>query len=161
MLRPSFVGFLLACAALWPDSARGAAPLDCDAENYCVATPNSTGVGCAIGSSGSTSIATNDFTLLAAHAPAGKAGLFLYGTRSAQFPFGNGVGCVGGSVYRMNPVTTDATGSASRPINFLTDELPAGITAGSTWYFQFWYRDPLGGGAGFNLSDGLRASFCP
>ena len=28
------------------------------------------------------------------------------------------------------------------------------ITAGSTWYFQAWFRDPLGGGSGFNLSDG-------
>ncbi len=35
------------------------------------------------------------------------------------------------------------------------------ITPGSTWYFQFWYRDPLGGGPAFNLSDGMMATFCP
>ena len=35
------------------------------------------------------------------------------------------------------------------------------ITAGSTWNFQFWYRDPQGGPNGFNLSDGMRVTFCP
>ena len=40
---------------------------------------------------------------------------------------------------------------------------PSGqITVGSSWNFQFWYRDPAGpGGTGFNLSDGLHAIFCP
>ena len=37
----------------------------------------------------------------------------------------------------------------------------AEITAGSTWFFQFWFRDPAAGGAFFNLSNGLRAKFCP
>jgi hypothetical protein len=142
--------------------ALAASAQTCDTANYCIATPNSTGVGCSIGSSGSTSLATNDFTLVAADAPALKAGLFWYGPQSGQTPFGDGVACIGGAFFRMNPtVTTDANGNASRHVNFLTDELPAGIAAGSTWYFQFWYRDPLGGGVGFNLSDGLRASFCP
>jgi hypothetical protein len=35
------------------------------------------------------------------------------------------------------------------------------ITAGSTWNFQFWFRDPVAGGASFNLSDGLGVTFCP
>jgi len=29
-----------------------------------------------------------------------------------------------------------------------------------THYFQFWFRDPLGGPAGFNFSDGLEVEFC-
>jgi hypothetical protein len=36
---------------------------------------------------------------------------------------------------------------------------PAQILAGSTWYFQLYYRD--GVGAGFNLSNSLQATFCP
>jgi hypothetical protein len=35
------------------------------------------------------------------------------------------------------------------------------ITPGSTWTFQFWYRDLAAGGAGFNLSNELSATFCP
>ena len=36
------------------------------------------------------------------------------------------------------------------------------ITAGSTWNFQYWYRDPqLPGGSGFNLSDALQVLFRP
>jgi hypothetical protein len=30
----------------------------------------------------------------------------------------------------------------------------------STWHFQLWYRDPLGGGGTTNTSDGLRVDFC-
>ena len=33
------------------------------------------------------------------------------------------------------------------------------ITAGSTWNFQAWYRDPAAGGAFFNLSDGFEVTF--
>ena len=35
------------------------------------------------------------------------------------------------------------------------------ITAGSTWNFQNWFRDPAAGGAFFNLSDGLEITFTP
>jgi hypothetical protein len=35
------------------------------------------------------------------------------------------------------------------------------ITAGSTWNFQAWFRDPAAGGAFFNLSDGLNLTFAP
>jgi hypothetical protein len=33
------------------------------------------------------------------------------------------------------------------------------IAPGSTRYFQFWFRDWPAGGAGTNLSDGLRLTF--
>lgn len=34
------------------------------------------------------------------------------------------------------------------------------MTAGSTWYFQ-WFRDVAARGSNFNLSDGMRVSLCP
>ena len=34
------------------------------------------------------------------------------------------------------------------------------ITVGSSWAFQYWYRDPGFGSAGFNFSDGLWVTFC-
>jgi hypothetical protein len=33
------------------------------------------------------------------------------------------------------------------------------ILAGTMMNFQFWYRDKPGGGAGYNLSDGLNVTF--
>ena len=43
----------------------------------------------------------------------------------------------------------------------LTD-LPAGgdITPGTTWRFQWWYRDPAAGGAGHDFSDAVAVPFC-
>ena len=35
------------------------------------------------------------------------------------------------------------------------------ITPGSTWNFQAWFRDPMAGGAFFDLSDGLSVTFGP
>lgn len=35
------------------------------------------------------------------------------------------------------------------------------LNPGETWNFQLWYRDTAAGGAGFNLSDGLRVTFLP
>jgi hypothetical protein len=36
------------------------------------------------------------------------------------------------------------------------------LVPGSTWNFQFWYRDSKGPlQSGFNLSDALTATFCP
>lgn len=34
------------------------------------------------------------------------------------------------------------------------------IDAGEAWNFQFWHRDSASTGAGFNLSNGLSATFC-
>lgn len=139
--------------------------LGSDVKSFCVAAPNSTGSGCTLGWSGSTSVAANTFTLTASRAPATTAGLFFYGPQAGQTPFGNGFRCISGGFYRLRPgVVTDGLGSVSRLLDFTTG-LPASgvsqITAGSTWFFQLWYRDTAAGGAGFNVSDGLCATFCP
>lgn len=51
-------------------------------------------------------------------------------------------------------------GTSSRTVDLANP--PAGngtITAGSTWHFQMWLRDPNGGGAGFTFTDGLALTF--
>ena len=47
------------------------------------------------------------------------------------------------------------------PTQELFNSGPFVVTPFSTWNFQFWHRDPLGGPAGFNFSDGLEVMFCP
>ncbi len=73
-----------------------------------------------------------------------------------------GTGGVG--LFRLGPpVLIDGAGAVSRHLDFTqppADEGAGEIRPGSTWYFRFWYRDPFFGGAGFNLSDGLGATFC-
>ena len=140
---------------------------DCGTATYCTAAPNSTGNGMVIGSGGSLSIAANNFILSASGGPNNEFGLFFYGAGQGQFAFGDGFRCVPGSIARLNPpvLTDNLFGDASRVCDFTSGPMASGpeaISAGSTWNFQFWYRDPGGpGGTGFNLTNGLSALFCP
>jgi len=137
----------------------------CRPAPYCVGAPSSAGPGASIGWSGSTSVAANDLVLEASGLPPGQFGLFFYGRSPIQVPFGDGFLCVGGGVFRLNPpLVTDAAGEVARPLDLTRPPAASGagaITAFSTWRAQFWYRDPAGGGAGFNTSDGLTLPFCP
>ncbi len=131
------------------------------AASYCVAAPNSTGVGALIGSSGSLSISANNFALTCTQLPPNTSHIYFFGPTQIQVPFGNGFRCVGGSSIRLNPPqTATPTGTSARAIDFTAPPVLGNITPGSTRYFQCWYRNPAGGGAGFNLSDGLGVTFC-
>jgi len=134
--------------------------------NYCTAAANSAGSGATMSSSGSCSAALNDFVLDASGLPANQIGLFYYGPGQAMAPFGDGIRCVsagGVGVFRLNPpVPINALGEATRPVDVTAPPAPLGaVTPGSTWNFQYWYRDPAAGISGFNLTDGLQATFCP
>lgn len=134
--------------------------------NYCSTSPNSIGSGAVMTNGGSLSIAANSFTLGADAAAPSQPGLFYYGPNQVQAPLGDGLRCVAGSTYRLSPVTiSDLSGSNTKALDFTSGVSAGGpgqILPGSTWNFQYWYRDPGGsGGSGYNLSDGLSASFCP
>jgi hypothetical protein len=136
----------------------------CDFEaqtSTCTAGVNSTGSASSIGAGGSPYVASNDFELFANQLPSLETGVFLMATATGDVPFGNGTLCVGGAVLRLGAVSTQS-GQATLALDMTDPFSPASqITAGSTWHFQFWYRDTAGGGAGFNLSNGLSATFCP
>ncbi len=127
---------------------------------YCAAANNSTGQPALISSTGTVSIAANNFTLVATGLPANTSGVFYYGSTEIQQTFGNGFRCVGGSTFRLGVQQASAGGVMTRPIDFTALIGPGAITAGSTRKFQCWYRNPAAGGAGFNLSNGLSATFC-
>lgn len=130
---------------------------------YCTSAPNSTGLPCLIGASGSVSVAANDLVLVARQAPPHANGLFLCGTTRAAIPMATGTLCVSPfapGIVRLGPVTqANASGFASRALDLLALPAAAAIVPGSTWYFQFWYRNA--GPGGYDLSDGLEATFAP
>ena len=112
---------------------------------------------------GSLDVGTNNLSLVANACPPQKFGIFFYGGSQVQVIFGEGFRCVGGMVQRVNPaVMTNVAGTASRQVDLTTPAF-ASIAPGSTWNFQFWFRDPNGGppDAGFNLTDGISITFCP
>ena len=137
---------------------------DVPVNSYCTTSPNSVGPGATIASMGSTSIAANDFVLTANGAVPGQFGLFFYGPTQAMQASGDGILCVGGGIQRLlPPAQGDLQGGHLRPLDLSALSSPSGtITAGSTWNFQLWYRDPAGpGGTGYNFTDGLQALFLP
>ena len=147
------------------DTVRAVYRLGCDpgpVQNYCMTTANTAGSGAIMGYQGSLSHAANSFTLVSAGAPPGEFGIFYYGGSTDLVPTGEGVRCVGPPFFRLPVVLVDASGVAAWPLDLTTAPLPGGmISPGTSWYFQFWYRDPPGGPAHFNFSDGLELRFCP
>ena len=143
---------------------------DCGATNFCTALPHSTGATASIGMAGSSEMSLNNFALFASGSAPLQFGLFFYGPDQAQSPSGDGNICVGGNastpLVRIPMILqSDVFGTVFLPLD-LTDSLfvtgPAPITAGSTWNFQFWFRDVApGGAASWNFTDGLSVLFCP
>gem|GEM_PF-2367379 len=135
---------------------------DCGAVTYCASNVNSTGAVSDLTFLGSCTVLDNDFTLVADNAPTAQFGLFVYSAGQNAFPFGDGVLCIGGGalVYRLGPPVLSAGGQWSRVVDLTNPPaLSATITAGSSWNFQCWYRDPQSGGVGFNLSNAIRVGF--
>ena len=129
--------------------------------NYCVTSPNSAGAGSLIQALGSQDVNDNSFSLFADGAPPNQFGLFFYGTAPASNPVGDGVMCIGGSLFRLLPaVAIDGAGQASFAVDFANLPPGGGISNGDTRFFQFWYRDPGFGSAFFNFSDGVAVQFC-
>ncbi|MFT7670339.1 MAG: hypothetical protein ACI8X5_003047 [Planctomycetota bacterium] len=129
---------------------------------YCITAPNSNGPGALIQFSGSNQVSNNDLILGVTGAASSVSGLFFFGPNQIQIPFGDGFRCVGGPVNRLPVAITNASGAASYAVDLTNPSLSSfGISAGQSWNFQFWFRDPPGTLAPFNLSDGLHISFCP
>ncbi len=130
---------------------------------------NSSGNGVRLQSYGSTSVAANDLTLSITdlgHGSSHPYMIFMGGARSSV-PFGDGLLCVGPGATGLVRVKYNQAGAVSgsnfyiRYWNHIAGE-NAEILAGSTWFFQVWYRDPAGPcRTGFNLTNALKAQFVP
>jgi len=92
------------------------------------------------------------------------------GGSAIELPFGDGKRCVGAGgigIFRYLPpafsgptgTITLGPGIALRSQSFAAS---GRIDAGETWYFQGWFRDPVGPCAtAFNLTNGLAVTFAP
>lgn len=128
--------------------------------SYCMTKTNSTGAPAQIIATGSESVWANTLTLRAEPLP-NQPGLFFYGSGQTLLPFGNGFLCVDGTIGRL-PIEF-ATGNVliHQLDNTSAPNAPTLITAGANFNFQCWFRDPIAGGAAYNLSDGLEITFTP
>ena len=130
---------------------------------------NSTGQGGLLTAAGSTSVGADDLVLTATQLPLFQPGILIMGPASvAPIPFGDGLRCVGGPIYRFAPPQgSGAGGTMSWGTGLvaytIANNPPAGwIVAGSTWHFQTWYRDPAGPcGTSTNLTSAIQALFVP
>ncbi len=126
---------------------------------YCNAAPTPQGPPAQIDWIGSQVVAQNNLTLLVSSAPSSTFGLFFYGLNQANAPGGDGFVCVGAPFYRLPPVQADVFGLAQYTLNLNAPPTPAAlITPGSTWNFQFWFRQMSP--SGYNFSDALAIPFC-
>jgi len=142
-------------ADCWFEHARDLQP----GTNYCTSLPNSiSSSGAHLGAYGSASMTANDLTLAAGPIPAGEPGLMFHGTTKVQVPFGDGLRCAAGSTVQLwPPAKADALGIVTKSVDYGT----ASVAPGWTRHFQCWYRDPNGGPADFNLTEGLSIKFLP
>jgi hypothetical protein len=132
---------------------------------YCETTSNSTGAGARIGSSLSPSLSVGEFALTVAELPPGAQGRFFYGAEATSRTFAGSTLCVLPPLHRVGPVlTAGQAGRARYALDLTSPPLssgPGSVSPGSTWHFQFVYRDPAAPGSSAVLSDALRVTFRP
>ncbi len=140
-------------------------PVSCiTPQNYCTNSTNSTGNVGTISHTGQPSLGANNFELSAGGLPTNKPGLFFFAPNQGSTPLGNGTLCISGQITRLPVISSDAFGFAALTLDFNSPPFSSGSTqaiVGDTRYFQFWYRDPAAGGAGYNLTNGLTVTYCP
>ena len=122
-------------------------------QSYCVAKQTSGGSTPTVGSTGTPSLAANDFVVTLTGAEPNKNGLVFFGPVKAANPFFGGTKCVANPVKRTPVQTTSGTGTAS----FAVAIDPAMV--GTTRNYQWWFRDPADPFT-VGLSDGLSVDFC-
>jgi hypothetical protein len=127
-------------------------------------TPNTVGPGAVISLGGSTSVSANNAVLQVSGGPPGHLGIFYYGPEQTINPVACGNNLVGGHIQRIGTaVLFDASGNASLPVDWTQPPFQGvnAIVPGSSWNFQFWFRDACGGVPSTNDSNAMHITFCP
>jgi hypothetical protein len=126
---------------------------------YCTANPNSTGFAADLTASGTASSSAGNLQLTSAPVP-NQNGVFFHGMNQTQVPFGNGYMCVQGGITRGEVVAASGNSASYRYDNSNTAHSMSAFI-GSSRQFQHWFRDPMGGGSSFNLSNAISITIQP
>lgn len=130
---------------------------------FCPSGPNSSGQNATIAMRGSTRVADGTLVLDIQGGPPQAPGLVVYGAAGSAQPIGNGTLCVGGATGLVRTATLgafDTFGQRSN-VELVYAGLPANaaVVAGSTWSFQYVFRDVASAGATVDLSDAIELRF--
>ena len=113
---------------------------------YCAGNPNSTTQVAVLEATGQICLADKELSLHAYDAPKSQFGHFMMSQTQAFVPFFGGSDgnlCIGAPIYRFSKyiLNTGSGGEVTFQVPFTN--LPSGavIGHGSTWNFQFWFRD--------------------
>jgi hypothetical protein len=127
--------------------------------SYCTSSVNSTGSAAEISASGSASAAAGDLELSAFAVPH-KPGIFVHGSDRTELPFGNGFLCTRSGIARG--AVTQPTGNVAQYVYDNSDPLHSvAAFVNTTRNFQYWFRDPAGGGTFFNTSNAISIAILP
>jgi hypothetical protein len=126
---------------------------------YCTANANSTGSPADLSASGSASSGAGNLTLTSAPVP-NQNSIFFHGMSQTQVPFGNGFLCTTGNIVR-GAVVMGAGNVATYTYDNSNAQHSLAAFVGTTRNFQHWFRDPMGGGAFFNLSNAISIAIAP
>jgi hypothetical protein len=134
---------------------------DCGAlgVEYCTANPNSTGDPASISAWCSASSSAGSLRLQAQRVP-NQFGIFFHGANQSQLPFGDGFLCATGDIVRGSVIKAILQVASYRYDNSDAKHSVASFV-GSTRHFQYWFRDPMGGGAAFNTSNAISIGILP
>lgn len=118
--------------------------------------------------SGSASTSTDDLAVRMDGIPALQPGVLVMGFSSSTSSFGNGRACIQTSnMQRFGVVVANQVGVSNFAVGLVSysqQNFPiwAGISAGQTWHFQGWYRDPAAACSDtHNLTNALGVAFVP
>ena len=120
------------------------------------------GSGCANGvfasgaqltGSGVASVSSDTLVLRTTHLEPGNSGLYFQADNdlSPGIVWGNGLRCAGGNLRRLEVRFADANGTSSTAVNISTKA--GNVTAGSTKYYQCFYRTTINPPCGLGVND--------
>ena len=131
---------------------------------FCPASANSTGSSVTLSARGTTSISDGSLYLDAFGGPANQFGMVVYGNGAPATPYGDGTLCLGTTPIGI--VRTSSLGVFGMDGSRISMELPyssfspsAPVIVGSTWSFQYVYRDAASQTSQFNASDAIELTF--